>query len=69
MPTYPAGREVYAEGVNAGPFAAVAAWDHVHVLGCPRADGWEPHAGGKADADTSGVSHSEGKCSVSRLRR
>lgn len=41
-------------------------------VGCVEArvsTGWEPRAGGKADVDTSGVSHPEGKCSVSCLRR
>lgn len=73
IPTYPAGREVYTEGTNAGTFAAVTAWDRVHGMrqgsGVSWADGWEPRAGGKADADTSGVSHPEGKCSASCLRR
>lgn len=43
-------------------------WDALG-LGCPQGDGWEPQARWKADADTSGVSHPEGKCSVSCLRR
>lgn len=30
--TFPAGREVYAEGMNARLFAAVTAWDHSHRM-------------------------------------
>lgn len=38
-------------------------------LECPWSDEWHPHARGEADANTSGVSHPDRKCSVSCLWR